>query len=566
MDANRDLLCVTLALQAGLIDSVQFSETVGLRRVQEDCSLIDLLVERGWLKSGDIAHLSYLVERRLEGDRGHPHPNRPAGHHDEQALPAGVDVSRPQPAASVGDRPDSLPHNLTVDFVPQTTDRYELVGLHARGGIGHVWLARDHSLDRDVALKELRPELRGDPQATRRFLREARITGQLEHPGVTPVYDCAERDTKRGPFYSMRFVKGPTLSEAASTYHQRRLKGEADLSELQDLLNAFVAVCNTAAYAHSRHVLHRDLKCQNVVLGEFGEVVVLDWGLAKFMRAERDDSDVHLLDDGSGDGLLTTHGQTLGTPAYMAPEQAAGRLNEIDHRTDIYGLGAMLYEILAGQPPFFDTSTAQLLRKVQQDPPTPPRELVPDVPLPLEAACLRALAKDPKDRYSTAVDLARAVEKWQETERKAAEEALKNSEALYHSLVETIPMNIWRKDTEGRFTFANEGFCNASGRTLEQLLGETDFDVFPRDLAEKYRQDDEFIMSTGEIFDATELHVTGKGETLHVRVIKLPIHDARGHVVGTQGIFWDVSEVKRLEEELQKKQTALENAMNQNAK
>jgi PAS domain S-box-containing protein len=515
----------------------------------KDRTVIDFMVEGGWLERTDIAHLTYFAERAAQrhGEVASRHVTTLA-HDVRSPLATGGDSDFQRSLSGTRGVESSQPAP-TVEFAPQTRDRYELLSAHAHGGIGQVWVARENDLDRNVALKELRPEHRTDPQAKQRFLREARITGQLEHPGVTPVYELGWRDADQRPFYTMRFVKGPTLSEAVGAYHQRRRAGVSESKECIALLNAFVAVCNTVAYAHSRQVVHRDLKSQNVVLGEFGEVIVLDWGLAKLMRdteAEGVDPGSPLAEPSTDEALVTMAGQALGTPAYMAPEQAAGRLDEIDHRTDIYGLGAMLYEILTGQPPFAGDCTRELLRKVQSENPVRPRDLVPDVPHPLEAACLRALAKAPKDRFSSARDLAQTVEQWQETERKAAEEALRASEALYHSLVETIPMNVWRKDADGRFTFANNGFCRASGRTIDELLGKTDFDLFPRELAEKYRHDDEAVMATGEIVDFIEEHVTGQGERLDVRVIKLPIRDAQGHIVGTQGIFWDVSESRRL--------------------
>src|SRR5262249_35568709 len=148
------------------------------------------------------------------------------------------------------------------------------------------------------------------------------------------------------------------------------------------LLNAFVTVCNTVAYAHSRGVIHRDLKGQNVILGDFGEVVVLDWGLAKRLgRPDREPGaapTAEALD--AADSGQTVQGQALGTPAYMAPEQAAGRLDLIDRRTDVYGLGAVLYEVLTGQPPFAGPDTGTVLRKVQEEEPAPPSQLWPEVP------------------------------------------------------------------------------------------------------------------------------------------------------------------------------------------
>src|SRR5262249_9402057 len=185
-------------------------------------------------------------------------------------------------------------------------------------------LAHDRQLDRDVALKELRPEVTDDAALWARFQREARITGQLEHPGIVPVYEYVRR-AEHQPFYTMRFVKGRTLAEAAREYHLERAAGRVDPIRFVSLLNAFTTVCNTIAYAHSRGVIHRDLKGQNIVLGDFGEVVVLDWGLAKLLN-EPD------LDDHSPASRLyaahlnlTIQGQAIGTPGYMAPEQAAGR-------------------------------------------------------------------------------------------------------------------------------------------------------------------------------------------------------------------------------------------------
>src|SRR5206468_9631777 len=154
---------------------------------------------------------------------------------------------------------------------------------HAPGGIGRVGLAYDSDLGREVALKELRPERSGNPVLADRFLNEAQITGQLEHPGIVPVYELTQRAEDRQPFYTMRFIKGRTLTDALRAYHQKRAAGRPEPLEQIALLNAFVAVCHAVAYAHSRGVIHRDLKGQNVVLGDFGEVIVLDWGFAKVL-------------------------------------------------------------------------------------------------------------------------------------------------------------------------------------------------------------------------------------------------------------------------------------------
>jgi PAS domain S-box-containing protein len=535
MDTDRNLLFGVLALQADLIDRDRFVQACALWAARKDRPLADLLVEQGWLTPQDRADVERLLERKL------------------------VKAAPPGPV-------DMLARTLeaTVDHVSQPGERYTRTRLHATGGIGRVWLARDHALGRDVALKELRPEGAGHASLQARFLQEARITGQLEHPGVVPVYELAHRPGDAQPFYTMRFVKGRTLSEAVHDYHDKRRAGRAKALDLPALLHAFVSVCHTVAYAHSRGILHRDLKPQNIVLGDFGEVVVLDWGLAKHVGrppGETPEASLVLDTPDSGEADLTIQGQTLGTPAYMAPEQAVGRLDLIDVRTDVYGLGAILYEILAGQPPFTGTETFEVLRRVREEEPVPPRQHSPDVPAGLEAVCLQALAKLPADRHASAGELAWAVQGWQEHQRLQAEEALRASEALYHSLVDTLPLSVWRKDLEGRFTFGNKRFCESVGLSREEILGKTDADFYPAELAAKYRRDDIRVHESGRPLDVLEDHVTPTGERLFVQVVKSPIFDAQGAVVGTQGIFWDLTDRKRVEEELRRSKERFELAV-----
>jgi PAS domain S-box-containing protein len=563
MDTDRNLLFGVLALQADLIDTAQFVEACTLWTTRKHTPLAELLIERGWLVPADKAHLDYLLERKLARNDG-----------DARASLAGAADDIKRSLAALGD-PDiqqslaGLPAPLdrevqaTVDYAPVRGERYHLMRLHATGGIGRIWLARDSELGRDVALKELRPERAGSAQLWNRFLQEARITGQLEHPGIVPVYELGARPDNQ-PFYTMRFVKGRTLSEAARAYHQKRAAGHAESLDLLSLLNAFVTVCNTVAYAHSHGVIHRDLKGQNVVLGDFGEVVVLDWGLAKLVNRPEGESRALLgrAEPAAEASDYTVEGQTLGTPAYMAPEQAAGRPDLIDRRTDVYGLGAILYEILTGRPPFMGSDTAEVLRQVQEEEPLPPSRLVAEIPPALEAVCLRALAKQPVDRPGTATELALAVQGWQEFERRKAEEALRASEALYHSLVETIPLGVWRKDLDGRFTFGNKRFCESLGQPVDQVIGKTDFDFFPAELAEKYRRDDRSVHRTGTSWSTAEDHIGANGEKLFVEVVKSPIFGASEQVIGTQGIFWDVTERKRFEEELAYERFLLHSLMN----
>ncbi len=377
---------------------------------QKQRPLADLLAERGWIAPEDRAEVERLVDRKLRRHDEDVHASlaEVVGDEVRHSL-AQIDDAEIRRSIAGPERHEGHVLVSTLDYTPETHERYTLTRLHARGGIGQVWLARDADLGREVALKELRPEQANNPVVWSRFLEEAKITGQLEHPNIVPVHELVRAGEGRQPFYTMRFVKGRTLSEAIEAFHRCGAEGKFDPLEFRALLGAFLGVCNAVAFAHSRGVIHRDLKPQNVVLGDYGEVIVLDWGLAKLVeRAEETLSPAVALAPDADRGE-TVEGQVLGTPAYMSPEQAEGRWDSVDRRTDIYGLGAILYEILAGRPPFDGDGIAELLRKVATEPPAPPRSVCPPAPPPLEAVCLKALAKRPADRYASARDLADEV-------------------------------------------------------------------------------------------------------------------------------------------------------------
>jgi eukaryotic-like serine/threonine-protein kinase len=229
-----------------------------------------------------------------------------------------------------------------------------------------------------------------------------------------PVYELSRRPEDDQPFYTMRFVRGRTLREAIVEHHARRAAGETDPVERLKLLQAFVNVCQATGYAHSRGVVHRDLKPENVVLGGFGEVVVLDWGLARMVDCPESD-DVRppgLTVSAEARADATLAGTQLGTPTYMAPEQAEGRLDLIDARTDVYGLGGILFEILTGRAPHEGTDAIDILRRVATGPTPRAKAVDPAVPPALDAIAARAMARVRAERYARAADLAEDVQRW----------------------------------------------------------------------------------------------------------------------------------------------------------
>ncbi len=296
--------------------------------------------------------------------------------------------------------------------------RYRTLWLHATGGLGEVFGAIDTELQRQVALKRLQDAHAQNPSSRERFVAEAGITGNLEHPGIVPVYGLGTGSDGR-PYYAMRFVKGETLSSAIHRFHSG-LDGDFTGREFRWLLRRFMDACNPVAYAHSRGILHRDLKPSNIMLGPFGETMVMDWGVAKVIAGalsrdtiaeeSRTTPEQHR-SRSLGNGVVTLDGHTVGTPAFMSPEQAAGRLDSLGPASDVYSLGATLYVLLTDQRPFTGL-TEQILADVKQGRFLPPRTVKPALPPALEAICLRAMDLDPRKRYETALQLAEDIERW----------------------------------------------------------------------------------------------------------------------------------------------------------
>jgi eukaryotic-like serine/threonine-protein kinase len=431
-EADRDLLFGILALQNGLVDQADLIAAFQTWSKDKSGPLALVLVNRGSLTEERRAVLNDLVRMHLERH----------GEDSMRSLAAvGLMATTVASFKQVGDpalnaslaciTKTGSGNSIVVDDGRSTTQdyradsnatsavgRYRILRSLARGGIGIVSVALDTELHREVALKEIQPERADDPASRARFLLEAEVTGRLEHPGVVPMYGLGA-STEGRPYYAMRLVRGESLQEAINRFHAAdrqpgRAPGERAL-ELRKLLGRFTDVCDVVAYAHSRGVIHRDIKPLNILLGPYGETLLVDWGLAKIVgrnNVEPGASEATLRPEMTAGSSETVAGTVIGTPAYMSPEQAEGRLEAIGAASDIYSLGATLFCLLTGRLPIEGKDVAMMIRQVQQGEFPLPRVVNHRVPAPLEAVVLQAMALRPESRYISARALAEELNRW----------------------------------------------------------------------------------------------------------------------------------------------------------
>lgn len=365
--------------------------------------------------------LAISADRLLEDSKDAPCLSQDAKQRLKESVCQAVDEKLRASQAGSGSRQSETPVLPRMDSDRrEVASRFQLIRLLSKGGLGNVWLARDIKLNRTLAIKELHRESLESPQAWERFRREAEITGHLEHPNVVPIYQFGEDRTTGEPFYAMRFVGKRTLADAIVEHHDRMEAGEGCSMATHRLLSVFLDICQAIAYAHSRGVIHRDLKPENVALDNFGQVVVLDWGLAKVLEdgelANKMTSTINLSESSL---YQTLQGDVVGTPLYMAPEQAAGDFDNVDDKTDVYGLGAILFAILSGRAPHessicrSDSKDLNDVLKSIADGATPrASEYCKHVPRDLEDICAKAMARKRHMRFASVQELADAVERW----------------------------------------------------------------------------------------------------------------------------------------------------------
>ncbi len=444
--ADQNMLLGVIALQVDFIDRDTLVDAMQQWVQSKHRSLVEILSDQGKLNERQAELLSNLAEEHVRRNGGTAADGLAALSSidsvrtilqqidDSEVGQSLANLSQPGQGPETYDPATTYLPDFPGSPVDDARNRFRILRTHARGGLGQVSLAEDEALHRHVALKEILDRYADQPGSRERFLVEAEITGRLQHPGIVPVYGLGTYPDGR-PFYAMRFIEGDNLLTAIRRFHHQseNQPWQGDLLvAFRELLGRFMDVCDAMQFAHQRHVLHRDLKPHNIMLGEFGETLVVDWGLAKPLYEGRSKSqtpeEAIVPISGSASGN-ESEGSILGTLDYMPPEQAAGNLSQLSCRSDIYSLGATLYHLLTNSPPFeireelsgkpsIDSGLDQQLalfgklERVRSGEFPAPRKVNPRVPRGLNAICLKAMARDPDQRYASARELKQEIQRW----------------------------------------------------------------------------------------------------------------------------------------------------------
>lgn len=456
-DVSRDLFFGLIALQNGLIAKEDLVAAFA-RWVQDKRQKLDaLLVLSGAMDDATCRALWVIVEKMIHDQGG--------SIIDSLARLKSHELSESRAALEALDDADIrkscvlLPvfETLYPSAVPAgredgASERFRVLRPlpGGRGGMGLVQIARDEELGREVALKQIHPEKALQPALRKKFRLEAELTGNLEHPGIIPIYSLGT-DQQGNPYYAMRYVQGENFSLAIKRFHQRRRQGLVDLSSIEflQLLERLIQAAQAISYAHSRGVIHRDLKPENVLLGAYGETLVIDWGLAKLnldLPAEQaretaphgQTGTVAATEENAVWGSTyptlgltplrlpspidsswaTQHGSFLGTPGYASPEQVQGQMDRVGNRSDVYSLGAILYHVLTGYRPGEkpNSNAEDLLETTIRGTITAPHEILRKIPRGLSAICMKSLALQPENRYATVREFIDELERWKADE------------------------------------------------------------------------------------------------------------------------------------------------------
>lgn len=416
--ADRNFLFALIAYQNGYITMEQFFLAAQAWNKNPHADIADILVEQKFVEEVERFNIDGIVEDRLR--RLGSLENSLSFMIENGSLPEG----EPLPEAWQKKLEEVTKVNLESITAQSkkpgsspSIHRYVFRRAIGEGGQGIVWEVDDTELGRRIALKKVHPKHANSPLHNGMLIEESRNTGRLDHAGIVPIYDLGQ-DDQGNPFFTMQLVRGEKLADRVRAIRYESIGRDEFLAQVRPLLRHLIAACNTLQYAYDKFkVIHRDLKPENIMVNRYGETVVMDWGMGKAVEdaSQLDDASSMLFVpvSGSGSGTERTQvGSVKGTLGYLSPEQAQAMNNNLDNRTDIYGLGATLYRILTGTVPHSGHNLQETLSRAKLNQFITPRQRNSKIPKELEAICLKAMATSPEDRYQKATDMGQDLENW----------------------------------------------------------------------------------------------------------------------------------------------------------